>query len=382
MSTAPSWSRRLLTAHWRRRAGAAALVLASLGVGAVPAAEAESPGISQDGGPSAHEKTGTVRRVSVHSRALTGNLEGDSPDREVSIYLPPGYRADRSTRYPVLYMLHGFTETDLSYFASDARTNIPASADRTLAAGTSRKMIIVTPNAMTVRKGSNYSSGATTGDWETFVSNELVSYVDTHYRTIRDRRARGLAGHSMGGYGTLRIGMKHPDVFSSLYILSSCCIDQNSNIPDTPEEIAAMQNFTAHPENYPDGPPSGIATAVAAAASWAPNPSKPPLYFDSPFVDGRLDPQVFARMTANRPLAMVDQYLGNLRQQNISFDVGDADKNIAANLTRLDAVLTGYGVKHSFEVYEGDHTNRIPERFENKVLPYFSKVLTPAGDRR
>lgn len=319
--------------------------------------------------------SGTVLRVKVASTALRGNLEGDDPHRDVSVYLPPGYDKNRSTRYPVLYMLHGFTETDLSYFAEDARTNVPATADRTLAAKTSKPMIIVTPNAMTVHGGSNYSSGATTGDWETFISDELVSYVDSHYRTIRDRAARGIAGHSMGGYGALRIGMKHPGVFSSLYILSSCCIDPNSNIPDTAEEIEAIQDYTAHPENYPDGPPSGIGTAVAAAASWAPNPNKPPLYFDSPFVNGQLDPEVYARMTANRPLAMVDQYISSLRTQNIAFDVGNADTNIARNLTRLDTTLKAYDVAHRFEVYDGNHTNRIPERFETKVLPFFSEVL-------
>jgi enterochelin esterase-like enzyme len=360
----------------KRLALAAALSMVfGAGIAAAPAALSAAP---QTGRPTASD-TGTVQRVKVHSKALTGNLEGDSPNRDVSIYLPPGYRAGGDTRYPVLYMLHGFTQTDLSYFAPDASTNIPALADKTLANETSRDMIIVTPNAMTVHGGSNYSSGATTGDWETFVSDELVAYVDSRYRTIRDRKARGIAGHSMGGYGALRIGMKHPDIFSSLYVMSSCCIDQNSNIPDTPEEIAAIQDYTANPENYPDGAPSNIRTAVAAAAAWAPNPEKAPLYFDSPFVDGELDPEMFARMTANRPLAMVDQYISSLRQQNIAFDVGNADANIAANLTRLDATLTSYGVKHSFEVYEGNHGNRVAERFETKVLPYFSRVLRHAN---
>jgi S-formylglutathione hydrolase len=130
---------------------------------------------------------GTVQRVTVHSKALEGNLEGDSPVRDVSIYLPPRYSADQDLRYPVLYMLHGYTETDLSYFGVGTSTNIPSIADRTLANGTARDMIIVTPNAMTVYGGSNYSSGATTGDWETFVSDELVSYIDTNFRTIASR---------------------------------------------------------------------------------------------------------------------------------------------------------------------------------------------------
>lgn len=338
-------------------------VLAALSVSATLPAGAEAP--------AAHS---TVLRVKVRSQALEGNLEGDSPVRDVSIYLPPGYSADRGRRYPVLYMLHGYTETDLSYFGAGTFTNIPAIADRALANGTARDMIIVTPNAMTVYGGSNYSSGATTGDWETFVSSELVSYVDKRFRTVRSREGRGLAGHSMGGYGTLRIGMKHPDVFSALYVLSSCCISPTSNIPSTPDAIAAIEALSTKPGDYTELP-ANIRTAVAAAAAWAPNPEKAPLYFDSPFSGGVLQPSVFARMTANRPLAMVDQYVGGLRTQKIAFDVGDQDTNIAANLTELDRILTAYHVPHTFEVYEGNHTNRIPERFETKVLPFFSKRL-------
>lgn len=360
----PKWN----TGRTRRQLGAVvsavALIVVSLGATPFESSSAQT----------AQNSKGTVLRVRVHGASLEGNLEGDSPDREVSVYLPPGYKSDAQRRYPVLYMLHGFTETDLSYFGTGARTNIPASADRTLAAGTSRQMIIVTPNAMTVYGGSNYSSGATTGDWETFVSHDLVSYVDRHFRTVPRAAARGLAGHSMGGYGALRIGMKHPDVFSALYVLSACCISRTSNIPDTPEEMAAFEAFTERPEDY-TRIPSGIRTAVAAAASWAPDPANPPLYYDSPVKNGELQESVIARMTANRPLAMVDQYIGNLRKQRIAFDVGDQDTNIAANLTELDRVLTTYQVPHTFEVYEGNHTNRIPERFEEEVLPFFTAHL-------
>src|SRR6202020_3120949 len=69
--------------------------------------------------------------------------------------------------------------------------------------------------------------GIPSTDWETFIARDLVSYIDSHYRTIPEATSRGLAGHSMGGYGTVRIGMKNPGVFSSLYILSPCCMSAN-----------------------------------------------------------------------------------------------------------------------------------------------------------
>src|SRR5207248_7222146 len=75
------------------------------------------------------------------------------------------------------------------------------------------------------------SSSVTIGDWENFIADDLVSYVDSHYRTISNRASRGLGGHSMGGYGTIRIGMKRPDVFSSMYIMSACCLLNNPRPP-------------------------------------------------------------------------------------------------------------------------------------------------------
>lgn len=322
---------------------------------------------------------GSVEHVIVHGKSLEGNLEGDSPDRAVSIYLPPSYARSPKRRYPVVYLLHGFTQTDAAWYGKPTDgLNVPTIMDRALAAGTAREMILVTPNAMTVYGGSNYSSGATTGDWETFIARELVQYVDSHYRTLANAQSRGLGGHSMGGYGAMRIGMKHPEVFSTLYFLSPCCVGPESNIPKTAEDIAKFEALKAPPADFRDIDQS-IRTAVAAAAAWAPNPHKAPLYYDSPFKDGVRQDDVLARMTANRPLVMVDQYVHSLMHQAIAFDVGRQDPNIAANMKELDRVLTAYGVAHIYELYEGTHTSRVPERMETKALPFFSAHLRFAG---
>src|SRR5947207_12993733 len=105
--------------------------------------------------------------------------------------------------------------------------NLPQSAETAMAQTASREMILVLPDAFTKYSGSMYSNSLTTGDWEAFVASDLVTYIDSHYRTIANRDGRGLSGHSMGGYGTVRIGMKQPSVFSSLYAMSSCCLMNN-----------------------------------------------------------------------------------------------------------------------------------------------------------
>jgi S-formylglutathione hydrolase len=167
---------------------------------------------------------GTVERIKVHGKSLEGNLSGDTADRDVSIYLPPSYKTDRSRRYPVVYMLHGFTDSDEKWFGfTEHWINLPEVIDKTGA----KEMIVVMPNAFTRFQGSMYSDSVVTGNWERYIAQELVAFVDSHYRTIPHSTSRGLAGHSMGGYGALRIGMKYPTVFSSLYALSPCCLIPN-----------------------------------------------------------------------------------------------------------------------------------------------------------
>ena len=183
---------------------------------------------------------GKLERVTVYGKSLDGNLMGETASPDVSIYLPPGYLADPNRRFPVVYLLHGYTGTDLSYFGDSANRQLHVIADRVFTGGAAREMILVMPNAMNAYGGSMYGSSPTTGDWETYVAEDLVAYMDAHYRTIATREGRGLGGHSMGGYGALRIGMKRPDVFSALYALSSCCLNEGTVRPGrTPSGSAA-----------------------------------------------------------------------------------------------------------------------------------------------
>src|ERR1051325_602849 len=167
---------------------------------------------------------GSFQKITVHGRSLEGNLEGDSPDRDVFVYLPPSYARETTRRYPVLYFLHGY---GVNAEADVRMLNLPQAAENAMLQNGGREMILVLPDAFTKYSGSMYSNSLTTGDWEGYVSSDLVSYIDSHYRTIANRDGRALAGHSMGGYGTVRIGMKQPAVFSLLYAMSSCCLMNN-----------------------------------------------------------------------------------------------------------------------------------------------------------
>jgi enterochelin esterase-like enzyme len=314
--------------------------------------------------------TGTVEHIKVHGKSLDGNLEGDAADRDVFVYLPPSYSKQTNRRYPVVYFLHGYGIGAEQYWNI---MRVPEAAEKAVAAGTAQEMILVHPDAFTLYNGSMYSNSPTTGDWEAFVSQDLVSYVDSHYRTIPDRMSRGLAGHSMGGYGTMRIGMKHPEVFSSLYAMSSCCLTASLNPGG--RGGAQLEALKTPAEAKAGGGRGGI-TLLAEAAAWSPNPKKPPFFLDLPTKDGQPVPEVVARWAANAPLAMIDQYMPNLRKMHaIGLEVGLQDGLSASNAV-LDETLTRFDVVHTYETYEGNHTNRIPERFEQHLLPFFTKNLS------
>ena len=243
-----------------------------------------------------------------------------------------------------------------------------------------KEMIVVLPDSKTVHNGSMYSSSVTTGDFERFIAHDVVAYTDARYRTIPERESRGLVGHSMGGYGATRIGMKHPDVFGSLYIMSPCCLSAREAGPPNSELEKSLEavKTPADSASLPFFPRAQL----ASAAAWSPNPKNPPLYLDLPTKGGVPQPEVLAKWAANAPLAFMDQYIGNLRRYRaIAIDVGDEDR-LRADAGKLHDALDRYGIANSFEVYPGTHTSKVAERFQNHVLRFFSQSLSFEGGGR
>lgn len=115
----------------------------------------------------------------------------------------------------------------------------------------------------------------------------------------------------------------------------------------------------------------------ASAASWSPNPTNAPFFLDLPVKNGEPQPMVTAKWAANAPLATLDQYVSNIKQLHaLAFDAGSKDESIAANNKILDSMLTSYQIPHTYEEYDGDHINRIAERIEQKMLPFFTANLS------
>lgn len=318
---------------------------------------------------------GTVQRIKLHGKGLEGNLSGDSADRYVSIYLPAGYKNNPKKRYPVIYFLHGYTDDDAKFYGFSRHwMNMVPVLDTVFGTGKAREMIVVTPNAYTRFQGSMYSNSITTGNWEDYVAKELVAYMDSHYRTIATSAGRGLCGHSMGGYGAMRIGEKYPSVFSSVYLLSPCCLNSGPPITTVSRQLLRADSIRTI-EDFQKAD-FGIKALFASAAAWSPNPGNPPFYLDLPVKNGEIQRNVEMKWVANRPLNSLDQYISNLKElKAIAFDAGTRDQGIAASIRTLDEELNKYGIKHSFEIYEGDHINRVAERIGTKLLQFFSDNL-------
>jgi len=311
----------------------------------------------------------TVERIKVHSAAIEGNLMGESADRDVMVFLPPSYAKNKQQHYPVVYALHGY------FIGAEQWSNeihVPQTIEGAFALG-AKEMIVVLPDSKNAYNGSMYSSSMTTGDFENFVARDLVAYMDSHYRTIPNRASRGLVGHSMGGYGASRIGMKHADVFGSLYLMSPCCLSVRDPGPYNAEVQQQLESVKSPAESAKIN--FMVRTAFAMAAAWSPNPNNPPLYLDLPFKNGELQKDVMSKWAANSPLSFVDQYIGELkRYKDISIDVGDQD-GLKVDTTKLHEILDSYKVRHSFEIYSGTHTSAVADRFQNHVLPFFAHNL-------
>lgn len=310
-----------------------------------------------------------VEQISVHSPAIEGNLMGESAERDVFVVLPPGYEDDPDKRYAVVYALHGYWIGAEQWMQE---VHAPQTIEGAFAKGTP-EMIVVFPTSWNRYYGSMYSSSRTTGNFEHFIAKDLVAYIDENYRTIPERESRGLVGHSMGGYGATRIGMKHADVFSALYVMSAGGGVSTGPAPLSAEAIAEIAAMTG-PDDAEDISTEARST-LARAAAWSPNPNNPPLYLDLPYDGDELNEAVAAKWAANNSVTLLDQYVDQFeRYAAIAIDVGDDDR-AAVGARQLSEALAAYEIEHSFDLYEGDHTSELGFRLQDHVLPFFGEHL-------
>ena len=356
-----------MTGHTFLRSLLAAAVLAAAGAFAqdVPAAK------------------GQLDTVVVHGPSLEGNLLGAPADRQVSVYLPPGYDQATGTTFPVVYLLHGLGGGDYSWLPRTMmERDTPALADTLIAAGTIQPMILVMPDASTRYGACFYANSPVCGNWDAFITTDLVGFVDAHYRTVTGPEGRAVAGMDAGGYGALMLAMAHPDVFGSAYAMSplnAALVDPETSVLYSQEAFAMLAPDRA----------LGLASTsymgqaqLAMAAAASPNPDHEPYFVDLPYepVNGRLERQnaVWDAWVAHTPLAMVSSHRPQLlRLRALGIDVGANEdiQDVVRGAQALHEALMEAGIPHSFEIYPGDHVNMVQQRMGSAVLPFLSAAL-------
>ena len=347
---------------------------------------------------------GNVTSFQLESRSLEGNLLGDPYIRNVNVYVPEGYNDNPQRHYPVIYLLHGQPASETSLFYKEpfdvllAVAGLPPVIDfpaegflpwlnNLMDTGGMEKSLVVMVDASTTLGLSYYSASPTHGDFETFISKELVRFIDQNFRTIPNHKGRALVGQCMGGYGAFRLGMHNPSIFGNVASLSA--------VEFKVEALAFISQVMLYEDQvfgYP-GPttpynayyPFKFMTSemYGAAAAWLPNPENPPYYLDLPFsyaADGTpvINEELMERFMEQQLFNLVSEYEHRLRKLNsIYFDVGLYDElGLTQTNIELHNLMVELDIDHEFETYEGGHLSHIYERMA-KALVHVSKQVTP-----
>ncbi len=332
---------------------------------------------------------GTLIEETMFFAALEGNLLGDAPEKRVLVYLPSSYE-NSNKRYPSVYLLHGdggvglwLGETYLPNFS------IKDVLDRNMVVdGTLKEMIVVMPDYTSSFSGVWTVNNPVFGNYEDYLARELVQYIDQNYRTLAQVESRGIAGHSLGGYGAIYLAMRNPDVFSTVYGHESTALEMTRFPPfdlshpccgglrETATSVFVSDEWNEYRIKKNIVP----SFFMAAGAAFSPNPDNPPFYMDWPWKEGdnglELVDEVWQKWVSFGPTAMVPEYRDKLSQlRAIKIDGGTGPQtNINEAISFSDA-LNAEGIDHELETFDGDHNNRTAQRIEEIILPYFSQIL-------
>ena len=290
----------------------------------------------------------------ITSPALADNLIGDPETRKVMIHLPPDYAAS-DKHYPVVYVLHYYGGSEISHVVEVGRA-----MNRLLEDGDIEEMILVYPNADSRFGGSKYLSSPTIGDYETYLTQDLVNFIDANFRTLAQRESRGVTGCSMGGDGAMYLALAYPDVYSvtaPVSIMPDLMRDPQweeawAMLGESPADFSEFQRL-----------PWKVRSRIALAAAVAPNPDKPPFYLDMPYemVDGeaQIVTEVMDKAIAKDMIHALEGYLDQpIRLTNVLLYHGEFDPISPVEFVRdYDKLLSDRGVDHEYLEAPAGHCN-------------------------
>ena len=306
---------------------------------------------------------GTVINLRHESEVLRNNPPGDPHVRDLFAYLPPGYESG-DDRYPTVYCLTGFTGRGKMLLNDNAFTpNLAERMDRLIGDGTIKPMIAVMPNCFTYYGGAQYINSTATGNYEDYLTQEIVPFVDEQLRTIADRNARAVMGKSSGGYGAMIMAMRHADLFGLVCATAGDCYFEYCYMQDVSK---ALRSINGDPDAFikrywevekKDNKDFAALNFIGMAACYSPLGESFELPFD--LETGEIRKDVWQRWLEHDPVRIADRHAEALRSLKLLFiDAGNRDEfglDLGARI--LSKRLRDLKVSHIHEEFDDGHFN-------------------------
>ena len=316
------------------------------------------------------ELVGRLDRHVIDSELLRGNPLGDPAQRPLWVYVPPGYADDETTRYPAVYVIQGYTG-HLTMWANRSAYRQPflETADALFASGDTPPCLVVYVDAWTAYGGSQFVDSPGTGPYHSYLCDEVVPWVDAHYRTIADRESRAIMGKSSGGFGAMITPMLRPDLFGALATHSGDALYELCYVPEFGKAArylreyehdiqAWWKDFRSRTSFTKEGDQSLLMVLGCTACFSAAPDGTPELPFDPR--TGVLLPDVWQRWLDWDPVRMVDRYRDALLSlRGIWIDAGTRDEwwlDLGAEAFRAGLERIGVPADRvEFELFDAGH---------------------------
>jgi S-formylglutathione hydrolase FrmB len=306
----------------------------------------------------------------VTSDLLRGNPLGDPHERPLLVYTPPGYDEDRERRYPSVYVIQGYTgQVGMWHNREAFRQPFTETADAVFASNEAPPAIVVYVDAWTGYGGSQFVDSPGTGKYHSYLCDEVVPWVDAHYRTEIAAGKRAITGKSSGGFGAMITPMLRPDLFGALATHAGDALYEYCYVPQFPKTFRHLRKYDGNifawwddfrsrvsftkPEDHDLLGLLGVAACFSALEDGTPE-----LPFDT--ASGVLRPDVWRRWLDWDPVRMVRRYQDALRSvHSIWIDAGDADDfSLDIGAAAFRAALAEAGVTDEairYEIFPGTH---------------------------
>ena len=312
---------------------------------------------------------GRLDQLAIESAALRDNPLGDPFVRPLWVYLPPGYDDEPDRRYPSIYLIQGLTgQVDMWANRPPHRPTTLERMDALFADQETPPCVLVYVDCWTSLGGSQYLDSPGTGRYLTYLCDEVVPFVDGHYRTMADRDRRGIAGKSSGGYGAMVVPMLRPDVFGGLATHAGDALFECCYLPEFGKTVRALrdqhessyerfwEDFRSRPAFSREGDEVLLNSWCMAACYSTDADGTVHLPFDP--ATGRLIDDVWQRWLAVDPVRMVALHTDAVRSMRaIYIDAGTHDEwflDLGAEAYRR--ALADAGVTDvKFELFDAGH---------------------------